>query len=55
MARRAGVGVATLYRHFPTRDALVIGAYQRQMETCARALTDALDEPDPWQGFQRLV
>ena len=55
VARRAGVGVATLYRHFPTRDALVRGAYQRQMETCARALTDALDEPDPWQGFQRLV
>lgn len=55
VARRAGVGVATLYRHFPTRDALVRGAFAQQMETCARALTEALAAPDPWQGFQRLV
>ncbi|PZT70700.1 TetR family transcriptional regulator [Streptomyces sp. SW4] len=55
VARRAGVGVATLYRHFPTRDALVRGAFAQQMETCARALTEALAAPDPWQGFQQLV
>lgn len=55
VARRAGVGVATLYRHFPTRDALVQGAFTEQMEACARALTDALAVPDPWQGFQQLV
>ncbi|MFC8875365.1 TetR/AcrR family transcriptional regulator [Streptomyces ardesiacus] len=55
VARRAGVGVATLYRHFPTRDALVRGAFAQQMETCARALTEALADPDPWQGFQQLV
>ncbi|MEV0263073.1 TetR/AcrR family transcriptional regulator [Streptomyces sp. NPDC050617] len=55
VARRAGVGVATLYRHFPTRDALVRGAFAQQMEICARALTEALAAPDPWQGFQHLV
>ncbi|MBT3150111.1 TetR/AcrR family transcriptional regulator [Streptomyces sp. CHD11] len=55
VARRAGVGVATLYRHFPTRDALVRGAFRQQMETCSRALTDALAAPDPWQGLQHLV
>jgi len=55
VARRAGVGVATLYRHFPTRDALVRGAFMQQMETCARALTEALAVPDPWQGFQQLI
>ncbi|NDZ82463.1 helix-turn-helix transcriptional regulator [Streptomyces sp. SID10853] len=55
VARRAGVGVATLYRHFPTRDALVRGAFAQQMETCGRALTDALADPDPWRGFRRLV
>ncbi|MFB7906035.1 TetR/AcrR family transcriptional regulator [Kitasatospora sp. NPDC059146] len=55
VARRAGVGVATLYRHFPTRDALVRGAFAQQMQTCARALTEALAAPDPWQGFQRLI
>ncbi|MGH3353905.1 MAG: TetR/AcrR family transcriptional regulator [Nocardioides sp.] len=55
VARRAGVGVATLYRHFPTRDALVQGAFEKQMETCGQALTNALAAPDPWQGFQQLV
>ncbi|MFI2780214.1 TetR/AcrR family transcriptional regulator [Streptomyces sp. ALB3] len=55
VARRAGVGVATLYRHFPTRDTLVRGAFAKQMETCTRALTEALAAPDPWQGFQQLI
>ncbi|GAA1879756.1 TetR/AcrR family transcriptional regulator [Streptantibioticus ferralitis] len=55
VARRAGVGVATLYRRFPTRDDLVRAAFAHQMETCARALTEAVDNPDPWLGFQRLV
>ncbi|MEU9576999.1 TetR/AcrR family transcriptional regulator [Streptomyces chilikensis] len=55
VARRAGVGVATLYRHFPTRDALVRGAFAQQTETCVRALAEALAVPDPWQGFQHLV
>ncbi|APY91360.1 TetR/AcrR family transcriptional regulator [Streptomyces alfalfae] len=55
VARRAGVGVATLYRHFPTRDALVRGVFAQQMEACERALTEALATPDPWQGFQHLV
>ncbi|SDL30542.1 TetR/AcrR family transcriptional regulator [Streptomyces indicus] len=55
VARRAGVGVATLYRHFPTRDALVRGAYAQQMETCTQALTDALADPDPWHGFRTLI
>ncbi|WP_049562658.1 TetR/AcrR family transcriptional regulator [Nonomuraea sp. SBT364] len=55
VARRAGVGVATLYRHFPTRDALVRGAFQRQMEICTRVLAEALAASDPWWGFQRLV
>ncbi|MFK0296475.1 TetR/AcrR family transcriptional regulator [Streptomyces sp. NPDC090442] len=55
VARRAGVGVATLYRRFPTRDALVRAAFAQQMETCARVLAEALADPDPWRGFQRLV
>ena len=54
VARRAGVGVATLYRRFPTRDALVRAAFTQQMETCTRAFTDAVADPDPWRGFRRL-
>ncbi|MFH8347571.1 TetR/AcrR family transcriptional regulator [Streptomyces sp. NPDC018045] len=55
VARRAGVGVATLYRRFPTREALVRAAFAQQMDTCAQALSEALADPDPWRGFRRLV
>ena len=33
VAKRAGVGIGTLYRHFPTRDALVVAAYRRGVES----------------------
>ena len=41
VARRAGVGIGTLYRHFPTRDALVAAAYEAEVEDL-RATADAL-------------
>src|SRR6267154_2415401 len=38
IARRAGVGIGTLYRHFPTRLALLEAVYRSQVEAlCARA------------------
>lgn len=37
IATRAGVGVATIYRHFPTRADLVIAVYRHQVEACADA------------------
>jgi AcrR family transcriptional regulator len=38
IARRAGVGIGTLYRHFPTRQALLEAVYRSQVEAlCARA------------------
>jgi len=40
VARRAGVGIGTLYRHFPTRDALVEAAYRHGVEQ----LCDAADQ-----------
>ncbi|WP_229858234.1 TetR/AcrR family transcriptional regulator [Streptomyces poonensis] len=55
VARRAGVGVATLYRRFPTRDDLVRAAFARQMDLCGRVLAEAVDDPDPWHGFRRLI
>ena len=32
IAKRAGVGIGTLYRHFPTRDALVEAAYRKELD-----------------------
>ncbi|MCE7082869.1 TetR/AcrR family transcriptional regulator [Streptomyces sp. ST2-7A] len=37
IAARAGVGVGTIYRHFPTRADLVIGVYRHQVDACADA------------------
>lgn len=37
IAARAGVGVGTIYRHFPTRADLVVAVYRHQIEACAAA------------------
>jgi AcrR family transcriptional regulator len=45
IARRAGVGPGTLYRHFPTREELLVAVYQSEMEKLAateRTLADTL-------------
>jgi AcrR family transcriptional regulator len=51
IARRAGVGVATLFRRFPTRDDLVIAAFAGKMAAYCEAIESALADPDPWHGF----
>lgn len=55
IARRAGVGVATLYRRFPTRETLVAEAFSEEMSTCAGLLDRALADADPWRAFCRVV
>jgi len=37
IAARAGVGMGTIYRHFPTRADLLVGVYRHQVEACAEA------------------
>ena len=37
IAARAGVGLGTIYRHFPTRAKLVVAVYRHQVEACAEA------------------
>ena len=56
VARRAGVGVGTVYRHFPTKDALVEGLIVDKMERLAEAAQEALDsDADPWEAFSSLL
>ncbi|MFI6985426.1 TetR/AcrR family transcriptional regulator [Embleya sp. NPDC050154] len=51
VARRAGVGSATLHRHFPSRQALLEAVFKDRVEAlCARA-RDLLAEPDPGQAL----
>jgi AcrR family transcriptional regulator len=42
IAARAGVGIGTLYRHFPSRDALVMAAYQHEVDALCAAAGDLL-------------
>ena len=37
IAAKAGLGVGTIYRHFPTRADLIVAVYRRQVEACAEA------------------
>jgi AcrR family transcriptional regulator len=55
IARRAGVGNATLYRHFSTRCALVAAVFADTLEDILAAARRALANPDPWSGFVEHV
>lgn len=55
IARRAGVGPATVYRRFPTKEALFAEAFADQMAACSVIVEEGLGEPDPWRGFCRVV
>ena len=55
IARRAGVGIATLYRRFPTRSALIEALFVEQAEEYVRASEAALAADDAWEGFARFV
>src|SRR5437879_13007556 len=47
VAARAGVGIGTLYRHFPNRDALVVAAYQHEVDALCAAAADLLAARPP--------
>lgn len=51
VARRAGVGIGTLYRHFPARDALVEAVYRREIEVVCEAAETMLRELPPEQAL----
>jgi AcrR family transcriptional regulator len=51
IARRAGLGNATLYRHFPSREALVAEILRLNLQRSAAVLTEALRLPAGWDGL----
>jgi AcrR family transcriptional regulator len=50
IARRAGVGIGTLYRHFPTRTDLIEAVYLEEVEALCRSADDLADRP-PWDAL----
>jgi len=55
VARHAGVGVGTLYRHFPTRSDLVDAVLAESFEELIALAEASLAEQDAWRGFTRFV
>ena len=50
IARRAGVGIGTLYRHFPTRADLVQAIYVDEVEALSRS-AETLSDLEPWEAL----
>jgi AcrR family transcriptional regulator len=55
LARRAEVGVATVYRHFPSKEALLAEAFAEQMAFCSAVVEEGLAAADPWHGFCLVI
>ena len=52
VAKRAGVGVGTVYRHFPTKEALIEALAMDRFEKILAVGREALLNPDPWAAFE---
>jgi AcrR family transcriptional regulator len=55
VAKRAKVGVGTVYRHFPTKEALVEALVRERFEEIAGYALEALEREDAWEGFCELI
>ena len=59
IARRAGVGIGTLYRHFPNRQALLEAVYVDEVEGVCSSAAQFVEGSDPWEAlngwFERFI
>jgi AcrR family transcriptional regulator len=56
IAAKAGVGVGTIYRHFPTRADLIVAVYRHQVEACAEAGPALLaNSSSPYAALARWI
>ncbi|MFC3125576.1 TetR/AcrR family transcriptional regulator [Pseudoroseomonas globiformis] len=55
VARQAGVGIGTLYRHFPTREALYEAVYRREVQQLVQLAVAWRDDPEPVAALRRWV
>src|ERR1700739_3712385 len=55
IAREAGVGIATLYRHFPTRESLVDAVYQDQVKRLTLGARELLAQLPPGKAMRRWM
>ena len=55
IARRAGVGIGTLYRRFPTKASLVEAIFEDRLDALQPAIDSALAADDPWGALAELI
>jgi len=55
IARRAGLGIGTLYRHFTTREALVEAIFERRIGELVAVAEAAAAEPDGWSALGHFL
>jgi len=55
IAERAGVGLGTVYRHFPQRSDLIAAVFQTQVDACAKAASTLAGEYDPAEALARWL
>jgi AcrR family transcriptional regulator len=55
VARYAGVGIGTLYRHFPTREALYEAVYRREVEQLGELAEQLNSQPSPVDALRRWL
>jgi len=55
IAQRAGVGVGTVYRHFPKRSDLIAAVFSHEIDACADAAADIAAKHPPFEAMQRWM
>jgi AcrR family transcriptional regulator len=55
VARRAGVGIGTLYRHFPTRESLFEAVYRREVDQLSELAEQLKNDAEPVDGLRRWL
>ena len=55
VAKRAGVGIGTLYRHFPTREALFEAVYRREVDQLSELAEQLKSAPEPVDALRRWL
>lgn len=55
IAGRAGLGVGTVYRHFPQRSDLIAAVFRREIDDCANAAADLAAHHEPFEALRRWM
>jgi AcrR family transcriptional regulator len=55
IAEKAGVGIGTIYRHFPQRSDLIVAVFRREVDACADAATVLAADHEPGEALARWM